>query len=548
MFKEGFVWGVATSAYQIEGRDANDGAGKCVWDTFTESGNIFENHNADVACDHIHRYEDDFRLMKYLGIKAYRFSVSWARIIPDGTGSVNEKAIKLYRNMLVSMRRNGITPYMTMYHWELPQALQDRGGWQNPDIVEWFGNYARVIAENFSDLCEYFFTVNEPQCFIGLGYQTGAHAPGRKVAISEGFLCAHNMLKAHGLAVINLRKYSVRDIKIGYAPTGGVACPATDSSEDIEAARKQYFGFNKEDAGWSWNVSWFSDPVVLGHYPEEGLKRFAKYLPEITKEDMELIHQPIDFLGQNIYNGYKVKAGENGEPEFVMRHYGYDRTSIDWPVTPEALYWGPKFLYERYNLPIYITENGMACHDVVSLDGKVHDPNRIDFLDKYISLYQKAADEGVDLAGYFLWSFMDNFEWTKGYDERFGIVYVDYRTQKRTVKDSALWYRDCIATNGDILSINSEPDRISFLSESEGSKRFAEAEGMEVSIVVSDSDPMYGAMEEALSDKPVIINILSGSGLFDNTYVKEGEFIAVSGGHKISMEGAFEAVYKIEEY
>lgn len=461
MFNKDFVWGAATSSLQIEGRDSKDGASKNVWDTFVESGHIFENHNMDVACDHIHRFRDDVKMMKELGIKAYRFSVSWARLIPTGVGEVNPEGVKFYRELLTCLKENDITPFMTLYHWETPQCIEDRGGWRNPDIVKWFGNFAKVVAENFSDLCEYYFTVNEPQCFIGLGYQSGYHAPGQQLSVSEGLSAAHNMLKSHGQAVINLRKYSVRPVKIGYAPTAGVACPASDSIRDIEAARKQYFSLSDADGRWFWNVSWFSDPVIFGKYPEEGLKKFAKYLPEITKEDMELISQPIDFLGQNIYNGYTVKANENGEPEFVNRKPGYDKTCIDWPITPEALYWGPKFLYERYHLPIYITENGMSCHDAVSLDGKVHDPNRIDFLNKYLSCYQKAADDGVDIAGYFQWSLMDNFEWTKGYSERFGIVYVDFVTQERIPKDSAYWYRDTIKENGANLAINTMPEKIS---------------------------------------------------------------------------------------
>lgn len=463
MFSKDFVWGTATSSYQIEGKRPGDGSGDCVWDSFCRSGAIYENHNGDVACDHINRYEDDFKMMKYLNIKAYRFSINWARLIPEGIGDVNEKAVEMYRNMIIKMRENGIEPYMTLYHWELPQALQDEGGWLNEESCRWFGYLAKVVAERFSDICEYYFTLNEPQCFVGLGYQSGENAPGLKLSIEDGFKIAHNVLKAHGIAVRMLRKFSVRPVKVGYAPTAGVAYPATESEADIEAARKQYFGFGEDDASWAWNVSWFSDPVILGHYPQEGMERFAKYLPEITKEDMELIHQPIDFLGQNIYNGYTVRADEEGNPVFVKRYEGFPRTAIDWPVTPEALYWGPRFLYERYGLPIYITENGMSAHDWVTPDGRVHDPNRIDFLDKYLGNIQRACDEGIPVVGYFLWSFMDNFEWTRGYDERFGIVYVDFRNQKRIAKDSALWYRDTIAANGANLSCNKHNRELIFL-------------------------------------------------------------------------------------
>lgn len=464
MFRDDFVWGVASSAYQVEGTDSGDGRGKCVWDTFTEAGRIYEHQNAYTSCDHMHRYKDDYALMKNLGIKAYRFSMNWARILPEGVGRVNEKAIAMYRDMILSMKENGITPYITLFHWEFPQALEDLGGWRNPKVVEWFGEYAKVVAENFSDICEYFITINEPQCVVGLGHLSGVHAPGVKRSVEETFLIAHHLLMAHGQAVKMLRKYAVRPIQIGYAPTGGVAYPYTDSPEDIEAARKVYFGFYNPMDNWTWNVSWFSDPVFLGHYPEEGVKKFAEYLPEITEADMELIHQPIDFMGQNIYNGYYVRAGADGEPEFVDREPGFPKTGCGWPVTPKAFYYGIKFLTERYPLPLYITENGMSCHDDVSADGRVHDPNRISFLDSYISAMQQATDEGADVRGYFLWTFLDNFEWTEGYKERFGIVYVDYKTQKRIVKDSAFWYQKVIETNGASLSANQPGKEILFLN------------------------------------------------------------------------------------
>lgn len=463
MFRDDFVWGVASSAYQVEGTDPQDGRGKTVWDTFTEEGRVFEGQNAYTTCDQIHLYKKDYALMKNLGIHAYRFSLNWARILPEGTGKVNQKAIDLYRDMILTMKQNGITPYITLFHWEFPAALYEKGGWLNPDVVDWFGEYAKVVAENFSDLCEYFITINEPQCVVGLGHLSGVHAPGVTCTVKETFQIAHNLLKAHGRAVIELRKHAGREIKVGFAPTGGVAYPYTGSEADIAAAKKVYFGFYNPMDNWTWNVSWFSDPVFLGHYPKEGLEKFKEYLPEITEEDMQLIHQPLDFMGQNIYNGYYVRAGADGEPEFVNRAPGFPKTAADWPVTPEAFYYGIKFLTERYPLPLYITENGMSCHDIVSKDGRVHDPNRITFLDSYLSAMQKAYDEGADVRGYFLWTFLDNFEWADGYKQRFGIVYVDFTTQQRIVKDSALWYQKVIKTNGAILSMNQSEKEILFL-------------------------------------------------------------------------------------
>jgi beta-glucosidase len=261
---------------------------------------------------------------------------------------------------------------------------------------------------------------------------------------------AHNVLKAHGKATIMLREYAKQDIEIGYAPTAGVSYPASNKPEDIEAARKHYFRC-PELENWTWNVSWWSDPVIFGEYPEEGLKAYKHFLPKITKEDMRLISQPIDFYGQNMYNGFTIRAGEDGNPEYVKRYEGFPKTSTNWPVTPECIYWGTKFLYERYKKPIYITENGVSCHDTISLDGKVHDPNRIDFLHRYIRELKKSAEEGNDIRGYFEWTLMDNFEWDCGYSERFGIVYVDFKDQKRIIKDSGYWYKNVIQTNGEGL-------------------------------------------------------------------------------------------------
>ncbi len=447
-FREDFAWGAATSAYQIEGGVYETGKGRHIWDVYTsEPGRIFGGHTGEVACDHYHRFREDVQIMKQIGLKAYRFSMDWSRILPDGCGQVNEEGIRFYSDLIDELLRAGIEPYVTLYHWELPYELYKKGGWLNRDIAEWFGAYAGIIAERFSDRVKNFFTLNEPQCFIGLGFLQGVHAPGLQCTLTDSFAMAHNVLRAHGRAVQMLRQHAKQPLNIGYAPTSGIIYPASEKPEDIEAARAAYFAIPDNDAAWTWNVSWWSDPVLLGHYPEEGLERFAKYLPKMTDEDMRLIAEPIDIYGQNIYNGRAVRMGADGRPEEVERAAGYTKTATDWPVTPECLYWGPKFLYERYQKPIYITENGMACHDTVSLDGQVHDPNRIDFLARYLKELGRAAEE-ADIRGYFQWSLMDNFEWNKGYAERFGMVYVDFATQERILKDSAYWYKQVIEQNG----------------------------------------------------------------------------------------------------
>ena len=448
-FAKDFVWGAATSSYQIEGTVRDSGKGQNIWDVFTkEPGRVYEGHTGDIACDHYHRFREDVAYMKELGLKGYRFSIDWSRVLPEGTGKVNEKGIDFYNALIDELLEQGIEPYITLYHWELPYEIYKRGGWMNPEIVEWFGQYARLVAERFSDRVKYFFTLNEPQCFVGLGFLQGCHAPGVKAPLRDTFEMAHNALKAHGRAVQMLRAYGKQNVQIGYAPTSGMCYPEKETPKDIEAARKALFALPDDLSNWTWNVSWWSDPVILGKYPEEGMKKYEKYLPVITDEDMKLISQPIDFYGQNIYNGRCIRMGTDGRPEEVRRPAGFPKTATNWPVTPEALYWGPKFLYERYRKPIYITENGMACHDTVSQDGKVHDPNRIDFLARYLKNLKRAAEE-IDIRGYFQWSLMDNFEWDKGYAERFGIIYVDFETQERIWKDSAYWYRDLIRRNGD---------------------------------------------------------------------------------------------------
>lgn len=448
-FAKDFVWGAATSSYQIEGTGRDSGKGQNIWDVFTkEPGRVYEGHTGDIACDHYHRFREDVAYMKELGLKGYRFSIDWSRVLPEGTGKVNEKGIDFYNALIDELLEQGIEPYITLYHWELPYEIYKRGGWMNPEIVEWFGQYARLVAERFSDRVKYFFTLNEPQCFVGLGFLQGCHAPGVKAPLRDTFEMAHNALKAHGRAVQMLRAYGKQNVQIGYAPTSGMCYPEKETPKDIEAARKALFALPDDLSNWTWNVSWWSDPVILGKYPEEGMKKYEKYLPVITDEDMKLISQPIDFYGQNIYNGRCIRMGTDGRPEEVRRPAGFPKTATNWPVTPEALYWGPKFLYERYRKPIYITENGSACHDTVSQDGKVHDPNRIDFLARYLKNLKRAAEE-IDIRGYFQWSLMDNFEWDKGYAERFGIIYVDFETQERIWKDSAYWYRDLIRRNGD---------------------------------------------------------------------------------------------------
>ena len=448
-FPKDFAWGVATSAYQIEGAYCEDGKGKSIWDTYSNvDGNIYSNHNGNIACDHYHKYKEDIALMKSIGVKAYRFSVSWARILPKGVGNVNEAGIKFYNDIIDELLKNEIEPYITLYHWDLPVELHYKGGWLNREVSEWFVEYAGIVAEKFSDRVKKFITINEPQCIIGLGYGTGTKAPGLKLSAEEMVRATHNMLLAHGKAVKAMRERGAEDIQIGYAPTGSGAYPHTDTKDDIEAAREKLF--EVDEVAWDWSVAWYTDPVLLGKYPEDGLLHLKKYLPDNWEFDMTEICQPLDFLCINLYNGKEYR--KNGDKiEFVERYAGFPRTAMEWPVTPVAIGWTLRFLYERYGLPLYVSENGISCCDIISLDGEVHDDNRIDFINRYLLEVKKTLKFGTDVRGYFYWSFMDNFEWECGYKERFGLVFVDYRNQKRIVKDSGYWYKSVIENNGNNL-------------------------------------------------------------------------------------------------
>jgi len=444
-FRKDFAWGVATASQQIEGGYREGGKGLSIWDVFShEPGRIRDGKNSDVACDHYHLFKEDVKLMRSLGIKAYRFSISWSRIFSEGVGKICEDGVRFYSELIDELIKNGIEPYITLFHWDYPYALYKKGGWLNDESVEWFRQYAEKIVELYSDRVTYFITFNEPQCFIGQGYLEAVHAPGVTLPYKDVFQMAHNVMKAHGAAVIAMRKAAKRPIKIGYAPTCSANYPATDSPEDIAAAKKSLFGCQELSEYVMWNVSWWSDPVMLGKYPEDGLELYKDFLPEITDEDLKLMHQPIDFYAQNIYNGKEIKAGEKGEPVVVERPKDAPVTALGWPITPKCLYWAPIFFTERYGLPFYLSENGTSVNDFIAEDGGVHDNERIKFLSDYLAELERSADAGADIRGYFLWTFMDNFEWAQGYIPRFGLVYTDYETQKRIPKDSAYWYKKYI--------------------------------------------------------------------------------------------------------
>ena len=451
-FPEDFTWGAAAAAYQIEGGWNAGGRGPSVWDTFSQTpGKVFENHTGNVACDHYHRWREDVELMRELGIGAYRLSLSWSRILPEGTGAVNETGLQFYSDLVDGLLEAGIQPWITLFHWDMPQALQGKGGFLNPDVADWFGHYATVVAQRLGDRVNHWMTINEPPVIVGLGYQEGVFAPGLKESFPNCLAAAHNLLKAHGRGVQALRANCQGPQQISIAHTAREPIPDTTSTADIDAARNRYFSCESERM---WNLAWWADPIMFGHYPEEGLENFAQHLPKITDEDMATISEPIDYLAYNCYSGWKVRADENGKAEDVPEGWGAGnaRGTLSWlNVAPEALYWAARWQTERYKLPIVFSENGFCNTDFVHLDGQVHDPQRIDFMQRYLRGLRDAMADGAPVAGYFYWSILDNFEWAEGYKDRFGLVHVNYQTQVRTPKDSFRWYRDLIANRAETL-------------------------------------------------------------------------------------------------
>jgi len=445
-FRHDFVWGAAAASYQIEGATRADGRGACVWDMFSaQPGKIWEKQDATVACDHYYRFPEDIALMKEIGLKAYRLSVSWPRILPQGTGPSNQAGLDFYDRLIDALLAAGIEPWVTLFHWDFPHALYLRGGWLNPDSPRWFQDYVRLVVDKLSDRVAHWFTFNEPQCFIGIGLREGRHAPGDRLGWSEVLRANHHTLLAHGLAVQTIRAYARRKPVIGIAPVAGARVPATEKPEDIAAASRAMFTAEQPDV---WDIALWSDPALLGRYPEHAKPVYGADFPDFPADDLKTICQPLDFYGFNIYNGRRVRAGVQGAPVIVSDGVGNPRTSFQWSIVPESIYWASRFFQERYRLPIIISENGLANPDWRSLDGRVHDTQRCDYLVRHLAELRRATRDGVDVRGYFHWSVMDNFEWAEGYKHRFGLIHVDYATQQRTLKDSAFLYRDIINANG----------------------------------------------------------------------------------------------------
>jgi beta-glucosidase len=448
-FPADFYWGAATAAYQVEGAANEDGRGESIWDVFCRrSGAVFEGHNGDVACDHYHRYREDVALMRALGLQVYRFSVAWSRVLPEGRGATNPRGLAFYDRLVDELLGNGIQPFCTLFHWDLPEALQREGGFLSRDIAEHFADYAALMARRLGDRVKLWVTQNEPQCYIGFGLGSGIHAPGLQLAFGDTLQAAHNSLRAHGKAVTALRA-NAADARVGYVLATQLGRPATTSAADLDAARAATFAVRDRS---HWNNAWWTDPVVFGRYPADGLELFGAEMPSFPSSDWNDIRAPLDFLGLNIYRAETYRATPTG-PKHLPVAPGYPRSGVDWqPITPDAMYYGPRFFHERYGLAQWITENGLATRDQVFLDGHVHDPQRIDYLHRCLLELRRAMRDGVGVKGYLAWSLLDNFEWADGYKQRFGLVYVDYASQRRVPKDSYHWYRRVIATRAASLA------------------------------------------------------------------------------------------------
>lgn len=432
-FPTNFLWGVATAAYQIEGATTEDGRGQSIWDAFCrETGRVENGDTGEVACDHYHRWEGDLDLIQQLGVRSYRFSVAWPRVFPEGTGRLNERGLDFYDRLVDGLLERGLEPSATLYHWDLPQVLQDRGGWGNRDTAEAFADYADAVTARLGDRVSYYATFNEPWCISILSHAIGEHAPGSH-NMRLALQVAHNLYVAHGLALPRMRANAPNaqhGIVLNLTPSD----PVSPAPDDQEAAARFDGFFNR----------WFLDPLFKGSYPEDMWAGYGSQVPKVLEGDLELIAQPLDFLGVNYYQR-AVVAHEAGDwPNFKSVAFDAERTTMGWEVYPEGLTNLLVGLKDRYSLPpLYITENGAAYADQLE-NGHVHDRARLSFYERHFAALLEAIGQGVDVRGYYAWSLMDNFEWAKGYSQRFGLIYVDYQTQERTLKDSGKWFHEFI--------------------------------------------------------------------------------------------------------
>jgi len=440
-FPRNFIWGVATAAPQIEGAAADDGKGPSVWDHFSrQPGKIRSGHTPAIACDHYHRYRDDVALLAALGVKHYRLSVAWPRIFPEGVGTLNSRGLDFYHRLIDTLLAHDITPWVTLFHWDLPQALETRGGWRVRTTTDAFARYADTVVQALGDRVKHWFTLNEIVCFTRRAYGTGEMAPGTRESEAVINQTYHHALLCHGHAVRAVREHGRRNAKVGLVDNPAICIPVTETEADITAARRLFIADNIR----------VLDPLYRGRYASSYLRTVGKARPKVSRGDFALISEPTDFLGLNIYTGLFARAGKNGAPERLALPSSYPAADCGWlKYVPQSIYWGPRFVADIYGeKAIYITENGVGYEDDgASLRGEVIDLHRRDYLRSYLRELQRSIDDGVPVRGYFLWSLMDNFEWHDGYATRFGIVHTNYPTQRRTLKLSASWYAQVMRRN-----------------------------------------------------------------------------------------------------
>jgi beta-glucosidase len=442
-FPEGFLWGSATASYQVEGAVGEDGRGPSIWDTFSHTpGKTVGGATGDVADDHYHRYKEDIQLMKALGVKTYRFSIAWPRVFPQGAGAPNPKGLDFYNRLVDELLAAGIQPFATLYHWDLPQTLQDKvGGWESRDTASAFANYAGYVAERLSDRVKQFFTINEFGAFLDLGYRIGIHAPGLKLPAGRFNQTRHHAVLGHGLAVQAIRAHAKPGTRVGLAENMTICAPVIETPEHIAAAERATRELNAQ----------YMTVIQEGKYTDAYLTTAGADAPKFTAEDLKIISSPLDFVGINIYTPVYVRADSSPLGFATVPHpASFPHMASSWLFCgPEALYWGTRHVAKLWGAKeIYITENGCSSSDVPAADGTVYDTDRVMYLRNYLTQLQRATSEGVPVKGYFCWSLMDNFEWGDGYSNRFGLHYVDYATQKRTPKLSAAFYREVVARNG----------------------------------------------------------------------------------------------------
>jgi beta-glucosidase len=440
-FPEGFLWGTATAAYQVEGAVQAEGRGASIWDTFSHRpGTVAHNDTGDIADDEFHLYKSDVHLLRDLGVKTYRFSISWPRIFPTGEGIPNPRGLAFYERLVDELLQAGIQPYCTLYHWDLPQSLQDEGGWQNADTARHFADYAGYVTGRLSDRIQHFITLNEISTFTILGYREGTHAPGLKLNAREFAQVNHHALLAHGLGVQAIRANARPGTQIGLAENPIAVTPVMDTPSNVQAAAT---ALREENAP-------YLTAILEGRYTDAYLARLGPDQPRFTDAEMKIITTPLDFVGLNIYQPTYVLAEDSPRGYMVVQPSAtFPRMLSSWlTIGPECLYWTPKLVHQVWNVKtLYITENGASATDTPTDSGQIMDIDRVMYLRNYLGQLQRAVAEGVPVKGYFLWSLLDNYEWADGYGKRFGLVYVDFQTQKRTPKLSAMFYNNVIVSN-----------------------------------------------------------------------------------------------------